>query len=199
FEDFQQRVGVGLAGGAVCAGNTGGFGRHVAHGSPPRWKTAELRREFRAIAPSRPKYRTRLEAHIHSTHEDYLAPNSAAAGPAGRSRAARSRQTRVRTARRAGGRALQKGLIGLEAQEVPADGLEVGLAALELLGHGVDVAKAPLEGAAGEDGARPGRVMDRIHHLLGLVDAVGGGEANLHPLLHAERAPGAAHVGPDAP
>jgi hypothetical protein len=37
--------------------------------------------------------------------------------------------------------------------------------------------------------------MDRVHHLVGLVDAVGGGQPDLDPLLEGERTPRAAHVG----
>src|SRR4029077_13664785 len=142
---------------------------------------------------------------------DYFTPNSTGAAPAGRSSAARNPHTSARTASvsaadahgpifpaPAEGGNLQKGLVGLEAEEVAADGLEVGLAALELLGHGVDVGEAALECAAREDGARAGGVVHGVHDLLGLVDAVGGGQADLHPLLQVERAARSAHLRPDA-
>lgn len=41
---------------------------------------------------------------------------------------------------------LQKGRVGWEAEELAAHRLQVGLAPLELLGHGVDVPEATLEG-----------------------------------------------------
>ena len=62
----------------------------------------------------------------------------------------------------------------------------------------MDVAEAALEGAAREDGARAGGVVHGVHHLLGLVDAVGGGQPDLHPLLQAEGHTRPAHLGPDA-
>ena len=67
LQDLQQGIGVGLAGGAVCARNTGGFGRNVTQGRPPRRETAGLPRECRAMATSCPECRTGLEPHDHST------------------------------------------------------------------------------------------------------------------------------------
>jgi len=59
---------------------------------------------------------------------------------------------------------------------VPADRLEVGLAALHLLGHGVDIAEAALEGVAGEDGGGAGGFSSRYNFSNGwFVGSEGGG------------------------
>src|SRR5689334_2146312 len=70
----------------------------------------------------------------------------AAPQPFGRRAAPRGRRLRT-SARRGSGERQGR----LEAEEVGADLLEVRFAALDLLGHGAQVAIAPLERARGED------------------------------------------------
>jgi len=64
----------------------------------------------------------------------------------------------------------------------------VGQAALELLGHRVDVAEAALERIALEDGGPAGGVIDGVHHVRRLLRGVGRGHADRHALVEAQHA-----------
>jgi hypothetical protein len=66
--------------------------------------------------------------------------------------------------------------VGRQAQKEGADALQVRLAALKLLGDGVEVAKAALEVVADEDRRGAGELVGDIHRRLGLVDGEGGGQ-----------------------
>src|SRR6185503_10597759 len=91
---------------------------------------------------------------------------------------------------------LQERRVGRQAEEELADRLEVGLAALDLLGDRVDIPEAPVEGAAREDGGPAGDVMHGVHDLLALMDGIRRGKPDAHPLLHRDRA-GSADGVPD--
>src|SRR6185436_14361436 len=78
--------------------------------------------------------------------------------------------------------------VRLEIEQELADVLEVIVAALELLGHRVDVAEAPLEGLAREHRRAAGRVIGEVGNLARLRDGVGGGQADPHALVEPERA-----------
>src|SRR4029453_13709894 len=119
FQDLVRGVRVRLAGGTVGAGNAGGFGRDVIHDKPPRRVLGGLRRECRAMATSCSTDRTLLEAHVHSTQGNISLLILREADAAAR------RETGVRPG-------LEKGLVRREPEEVAADRLEVGLAALWL-------------------------------------------------------------------
>src|SRR5688572_24949215 len=54
------------------------------------------------------------------------------------------------------------GAFDRQSQEVPADGLEVRLVGLDLLGDGVHVAEATLEALRREDGRRAGGMIDDV-------------------------------------
>ena len=69
------------------------------------------------------------------------------------------------------------GGVGVEAEEDATGRFVVVLAGLDLLGNGVHVAEAPLEGTALEDRGRPGELVDAVGHGGGAVDGVGPGEA----------------------
>src|SRR5262252_4511903 len=95
-----------------------------------------------------------------------------------------------------GTRRLEEGGVGFEAEQEAAHRLEVRLATLELLGHGVDVAESAVECALDEDGGGPGRVVRHVGHPLRLVDGIGRGEPDEHALIEGEHAR-AAHCVPD--
>ena len=57
-----------------------------------------------------------------------------------------------------------------------------------LVGDGVDVAEAPLEGRLREDRARAGGMIRRVHDLLGLVDGMGRGQPDGHAMVEREAA-----------
>src|SRR5437868_3878613 len=67
--------------------------------------------------------------------------------------------------------------LGRVAEENLADGFVMGVARLDLLGEGVDVAEAALEGAAGEDRFNAGGLVGSVGDRDGAGDRVGAGEA----------------------
>src|ERR1700674_1399212 len=73
-----------------------------------------------------------------------------------------------------------------EAQEDLADGFEMDGAALALLGPGVDVAQAALEGVLVEDCGRAGGAVDRGDDVAGLLDRPSRGEPQPGVLVAGE-------------
>src|SRR5205807_5898516 len=67
--------------------------------------------------------------------------------------------------------------LGWVAEENLADGFVMGVARLDLLREGVDVAEAALEGAAGEDRINAGGLVGSVGDRDGAGDRVGAGEA----------------------
>jgi hypothetical protein len=70
------------------------------------------------------------------------------------------------------GRTLKEHLRRVAEQHL-ADGFVVGVARLDLLGDGVDVAEAALEGAAGEDRIDAGGLVDGVADCDGSGDRMG--------------------------
>src|ERR1700730_18018559 len=62
----------------------------------------------------------------------------------------------------------------------------MGLTALILLHHRVDVAKPPLERVVLEDRRRPGRMIDGVDDLAPLMDRPGRGEADRGVVVDCE-------------
>src|SRR5438876_2340720 len=71
---------------------------------------------------------------------------------------------------------LQERRVGLDPEHELTHRLEVRLAALELLGHRVDVPEPAVEGAVDEDRGRAGGVMRDVGDRLRLMNRVGRGE-----------------------
>src|SRR5262245_15895169 len=69
---------------------------------------------------------------------------------------------------------LSKRQAWLEAHQVGAHVLQMGLAPLHLLRQGLHVAQAPLEGAAGKNRRGASDLPNRIGYLVCLVDGEGG-------------------------
>ena len=98
----------------------------------------------------------------------------------------RSQQTRWRHSSEG---VLQPGQsVGVEAEEILADRLEMLLAALHLLRDGVDVAEAALERVLFEDRGRSGGMIGHVDDAHRLVDGEGRGEPDRHPLLEGDMA-----------
>src|SRR6185295_15012913 len=77
-----------------------------------------------------------------------------------------------------------EGEVGFGAQHPGPDGFKMPELALQLLGHGVHVAKAALQRMALEDRSGARGVPGEIDRLARLVDGVGGRHANGDALLH---------------
>ena len=58
----------------------------------------------------------------------------------------------------------------------------MGISGLDLPGEGVDIAKAPLERPAGEDGVDTGLFVNPIRNLDGAVNSIARGQAGFHPV-----------------
>src|SRR6266545_1015862 len=84
--------------------------------------------------------------------------------------------------------ALEECRVQLVPEQELAHRLEVRLAALELLGHGVDVAEPAVERAPDEDGRRATRVVRHVGHRLRQVDRVRRGQPDPDALVQREGA-----------
>src|SRR5689334_17067027 len=85
---------------------------------------------------------------------------------------------------------------GLKAEQNLADRLEMRLAALKLLDHGVDIAEAALERVALENRRRSRRVIGRVNDVLCLMDGPGRGQPYRRVVIERQ-APRPPDVGPD--
>ena len=77
--------------------------------------------------------------------------------------------------------------LGRVAEEDLADGFVMGVARLDLLRQGVDVAEAALEGAAGEDRVDAGGLVGAVGDIYGAGDRVGAGEAGSSAVRDVDR------------
>src|SRR5467141_3086044 len=84
------------------------------------------------------------------------------------------------------GTALEKHL-GRVAEQYLADGLVMGIARLNLLREGVEVAEAALERAPREDRIDPGGLVGPVGDRDGAGDGVRAGEAGLGAVGHVDR------------
>src|SRR5262249_59814611 len=113
-------------------------------------------------------------------------PTSTRALPATRPKRTSSTSTMPRAREAMAGGASQPRHVGFEAEEVLADGLEVSLAALELLGHRMQIAQPALERTALEDRRRPRRVIGHLDDVARAMDRERRRQANADPLVERE-------------
>src|SRR5271165_1625534 len=75
--------------------------------------------------------------------------------------------------------------VGVQAEEVLADGLEMLLPSLQLLRDGVDVPEAALERVFFKDRSRSGGMVGHVDDDNRLVDRKGRGQTDRHALFEA--------------